>query len=332
MQPEFPRVITASLRESFNKCHRKFYLSTVTGTKPKGKNIHLEFGGAYAAGLEYFRRGYYGKKYANLDIRSRFHEAAVDGLIAILEKYGDYVPAEGETKNFDRLVGAYIYYLTTYTPETDHIKPSIFNGEPRVEFSFLFEIPEVSHPVSGDPLLYAGRFDMLAVFNGALIVFDDKTTGAMGASWSRQWDLRSQFTGYCAGAQLADRPVIGAIVRGLCVLKTMYKTQESIQQRPKWMIERWKERLVWDTKRMIEMWNNDYWPHTGEESGACSDYGGCAFLPLCSSANEAAFRNTHFEDFRWDPLEREGGKIEDAIADAQAQGNVFRGEQVARNW
>lgn len=332
MKPEFPAVITSSLRSTFNACHQKFYLETITGTAPKGLNVHLEFGGAYAKALETFRTSYYGSENAHLDYKTRYEEAVVDGLQALIMSYGDYNPPEGETKTFDRLVGAYIHYLIHYPPETDHVKPSMFEGKPRVEFSFLFEIPEVKHPQSGDPLLFAGRFDMLGEYTGALIMLDDKTTQAMGDTWAKQWLLRSQFTGYAVGAHLAGKPVAGAIIRGLCVLKTMFKTKEAIVFRPQWMIDRWKERLVWDVKRMIDMWEADYWPHTGEESGACSNYGGCPFTLLCSSGNPDAFKSVHYKDYRWDPLAREDGKIEEAIRLAKLQGNVFRGEPAHWGW
>jgi len=323
MTPEFPNVITSSLRASFNECHKKFHNETICGTAPKGMNVHLEFGGSYAQALETFRTSYYGDKFRHLPQPQRYEEAVVDGLIALIAKWGSYEPDESETKNFDRLVGSYIEYLSIYPPETDHIQPSMFEGKPRVEFSFLFEIPGISHPTSGDPLLFAGRFDMLGDFNGGLFVFDDKTTGAMGPTWAGQWDLRSQFSAYCYGARINNKHVVGAIVRGMCVLKTMFKTREAIVYRPDWMVERWRERLIWDVTRMIEMWHSGYWPHTGEESGACASYGGCPFKILCTSANEDAFKKTYFKDYRWDPLAREGGLIEQAIASAKASGNVL---------
>ena len=313
MKPEFPKVITSSLRETFNSCHQKFYLETICGTAPKGQNVHLEFGGAYAKALESFRVAYY-QKYAHQPHEERFENAAIDGLIAAIAYWGTYEPDEGETKTFDRLVGAYIEYLCVFPPATDHIQPSMFQGRPRVEYSFLFEIPDCFHPVTNDPLLFAGRFDMLAEFNGGLFIFDDKTTGAMGVTWPKQWELRSQFTAYCYGAREHDKHVIGAIVRGMCILKNSFKTAEAIVYRPDWMIERWKTRLVWDVKRMIDMWNNDYWPHTGEESGACASYGGCPFTTLCLSVNTEQFRDSYYKDYRWDPLAREGGRIEEVIA------------------
>jgi len=107
MKPEFPKVITSSLRETYNKCHKKFYHETICGTAPKGQNIHLEFGGAYAQALETFRLSYYGAENRDKPHTERYSEAVTDGLIALIMKWGDYEPDETETKNFDRLVGAY---------------------------------------------------------------------------------------------------------------------------------------------------------------------------------------------------------------------------------
>jgi hypothetical protein len=331
LKEQFPTVLTSSLRETFNSCHKKSHYETILGIAPAGQNVHLEFGGAYASALETFRVAYYGEEYAHLTQRERYEEAVADGLIALMVKWDDYTPEEGTTKNFDRLVGAYIEYLVSYPPETDHAKPSMFEGKPRVEFSFVFTIPDCYHPETGDPMLFAGRADMMVDFTGGLFIFDDKTCGQMGATWAKQWDLRSQFTAYVAGARMADYNVLGAIVRGMCILKTMFKTREALVYRPDWMVERWKKRLTWDTQRMIEMYNNDYWPNTGEESGACSNYGGCPFKLLCMSANEQQFLKTHYKEYRWDPMAREGGKIEEVIRNAKAQDHFFPEQPDTRN-
>jgi len=39
--------------------------------------------------------------------------------------------------------------------------------------------------------------DMIVDFAGGRYGEDDKTTSSLGASWAKQWDMRSQFTGYC---------------------------------------------------------------------------------------------------------------------------------------
>jgi hypothetical protein len=239
----------------------------------------------------------------------RFEEAAIAGFLRAIQYYGDYTPHPTETKTYDRLISCYIEALITYDPRKDPVQTSIGpDGQPRVEFSFAYPIDEVRHPVSGDPIIFAGRFDQLADFGGGLYLFDDKTTKALGASWGKQWELRSQFTGYTWGGRRSGFNVVGAIIRGMGILKNSITTQESIVYRPQWMVDRWYKRLVWDLKRMVECWDTGYWPHTGEESGACSEYGGCQYAILCKSPNPESFISPNYRDYRYTPLEREGEK------------------------
>lgn len=301
---EFPRVITASLRESFNSCHKKFEWSQIIGIAPKTTSIHLTAGKAYAAGLEAYRKEYFSA--SEKPESERYDSAVAKGLIALTKAYGAEDPPTEEKKQYDRVVAAYIEHLVRYPPANEHAVPH-FAGR-GVEFSFAFEVADLKHPTTGDPLLYGGRLDQLADYNGALFIFDDKTAGGIGQQWRRQWDLRSQFTGYTVGMQLSDYPVVGAIIRGMAILKEECKTAEAITYRPPYMVERWKERLIWDMKRMLECWKTGYWPHTGEESGACYDYGICPFATLCLSESPDKYVDVYYDYARWDPVERESRK------------------------
>lgn len=305
MELQFPRVISSTLRAEFNSCHKKFHFSTLMGLQRKdAQNVHLTAGSAYAAALEATRTHY--------ALHSDYDGAVALGLEALIKSYGNYNPPDGEKKTFERTVAAFIEHLVAYPLASDPIKPSIGpNGVPRVEFTFTFEIPGCFHPVTGDPLLFSGACDELADFNGALFVLDDKTTGGIGPMWSKEWDLRSQFTGYVAGAREQHQlNVVGAIVRGMAILKEQCKTQQAIVYRPEWMIDRWKRRLTWDVQRMIQMWKDEYFPNTGEESGACTHYGLCPFHELCTTnpAFEQNFISTAYEVARWDPVKRERQK------------------------
>ncbi len=300
---KFPEVVSASIRASFNACLRKGYYEQIYGIAPKGQNVHLHFGIAFAAAMETFRTVYHTTAG---DESFRFEEAAVAGFLRAIEYYGNFEPLPEETKNFDRLISCYIEALVVYDPRKDPVKTSIGpNHRPRVEFSFAYPVTEVLHPVTGNPIIFSGRFDQLADFSDNLYVFDDKTTKALGPTWGRQWELRSQFTGYAWGARKSGFNVSGAIIRGMGILKKSITTQESIVYRPPWMVDRWYTRLVWDLRRMVECWNTGYWPHTGEESGACSDYGGCAYAILCKSASPESYIPVHYRDYRYKPLERE---------------------------
>ena len=137
--PEFPHVLSSSIREAFSICPRKFQWEQINGWIPQGDNQHLKFGSAYAAGLEVYRKSYYGAKYRSLSLADRLSNALADGIHAAILDYGDYEPPEGSAKNYERLIGALVEYTLQYPPETDSCKPSMFQGEPRVEFSFTIE-------------------------------------------------------------------------------------------------------------------------------------------------------------------------------------------------
>jgi len=305
-QEKFPEVLSASVRSGFNECLRKGYYEQIYGITPKGQNVHLHFGFAYAAAMETFRTVYHSTPG---DEAYRYEEAALAGFLRAIEYYGDFEPLPTETKNFDRLISCYIEQLVTYDPRKDPVQTSIGpSHSPRVEFSFAYPIEEVRHPVTGNPLIFSGRFDQLATFSDNLYVFDDKTTKALGPTWGRQWELRSQFSGYTWGARKSGLAVAGAIIRGMGILKGSITTQESIVYRPPWMVDRWYTRLVWDLRRIVRAWEDNYWPHTGEESGACSHYGGCPYNILCKSASPEAYIDSHYRKYKYRPLEREGEK------------------------
>jgi hypothetical protein len=293
---EFPRVISSSLRESFSRCPAKLNYDTIIGLVPKGPaSVHLTAGGAYAAGLEALRREYF--------TTGDYDRAVALGLEALIKSYGPHDP-ENETKTFERTVAAFIEYLYQYPPATEHAKPVMGSSGPRVEFSFVLELP-VLHPVTREPILFSGRFDQMVDYNGALFIFDDKTTGSISKYWRQQWDLRSQFTGYVAGAQALGYNVVGALIRGMAILKTKCNTGEALTYRPQWMIDRWKTRLVYDVERMVECWNKGYWPHSGEENGGCTTYGLCNFYTLCTAEQPEHYIDVYYDRMRWDPVDRE---------------------------
>ncbi len=296
-EAQFPQVITASVRKIFSTCPQRFYNEVILGLSPlEGTSVHLQCGSAYSAALEAFRKEVFSS--------GDYDKAVADGLFALVRAYGPDAP-EGEKKTLSRTIAAFVEYLYRYPPGTEHAKPSMGPNGPRVEFSFTFEIPGVLHPTTGDPLLYGGTFDTLADYTGGLFIFDDKTTGRMGPLWKHQWTLRSQFTGYVVGAQTHNLPVLGAIIRGMCILVESCKTEEAITYRPTWLIERWKQRLVHDTKRMLECWENNYWPNQGEESGACVGWGVCPYHTLCTAQHPSHYIPVYYKVERKDPITHE---------------------------
>lgn len=297
-RPPFPEVIDSSMIAAMRSCPRKGYLDFFEHWKPKTPSVHLHAGAAYAHGMEVARTAFY------LEGRPAA-EAIVLGGMALVKSYGDFQCPPESAKSLERTLGAFEFYFSQYPLEEDRAVPvRLPSGKAGIEFSFAEPIDFV-HPVTGNPLIYVGRLDMVVDYNGATFGEDDKTTSQLGASWPRQWDLRSQFTGYCWGAKRGGLPLQGFLVRGVSILKSKYDTMQAITYRPQWMIDEWYEQLVTrDLPMMVRSWESGKWGAALDH--ACNEYGGCGFKQVCLAAPESRIQwlETSFERRRWDPVSR----------------------------
>jgi hypothetical protein len=293
--PPFPTVIDSSLIAAFRSCPRKAYLESFEHWKPLGQSVHLHAGAAYASGLEAARTAYFIEGLPEQD-------AIAVGLGALIKAYGAFNCPSDSPKSAERMAGALEFYFDRYPLGTDRAVPMTFaSGKRGIEFSFLEPI-DIAHPETGDPILYSGRMDMCVDYEGMKLGEDDKTTSQLGASWPRQWDLRSQFTSYVWGAGRAGIKLDGFLVRGVSILKTKYDTLEAITYRPQWTIDRWYEQVLRDTKRMSAAWNEGYFDLNLDH--ACAEYGGCPFRSVCQMRDPQALLLQQFERRQWDPVTR----------------------------
>lgn len=294
-RPPFPSVISSTIVSSWRSCQRKAELEYFHHWKPLNESVHLVAGAAYAAGLEVARKSYYSGSYSAEDSIGL-------GLEALLKSYGSFQCPANSAKSAERTAGAYQFYFDMYPLETDTATPIKFSdGRLGVEFSFAEPI-EVLHPESGQPIIYSGRFDMLCEFAGGIYGLDDKTTSQLGVSWPKQWDLRSQFTGYTWGAGLSGIKLSGFLVRGVSILKNKYETLQAITYRPAWMVERWYEQLIRDVENMKLAWESGYFDYNLDH--ACGEFGGCPFRQVCLSKDPLPWLAGSFEQRIWDPISR----------------------------
>jgi hypothetical protein len=145
-------------------------------------------------------------------------------------------------------------------------------------------------------------------FAGGVYVVDEKTASSLGASWSRQWEMRAQFTGYCWACREAGLQPAGTIIRGVSILKTKYDTQQAITYRAPWEIDRWLQQTVRDLGRMVKMWRDGWYDYALDH--ACAEYGGCSMLQVCKSPDPESWLPMYFEQRVWDPLAREEMTLE----------------------
>jgi hypothetical protein len=262
--------------------------------KPKGQSVHLVAGAAFAKGLEVTRKSFY-EESASRD------DAIAKGLGALMSAYGDFECPADSAKSLERMCGAFEYYWDNYALNHDDAYPVLMPGGKRaIEFSFSIPLP-VNNPATDQPLLYCGKMDAIINYSSNILICDEKTTGSLGPTWSRKWDLRGQFIGYCWAARESGIRVDGAIVRGVSILKTKYETQQAIVMHADWQLSRWYEELLDTITLMRIYWQRQRWPH--DYSDSCADYGGCAFKEVCSSQHEEQWLETYFERRRWNPVE-----------------------------
>lgn len=295
MRPPFPSVFDSTIIAAARSCGRKVELEFFEHWKSKDPSVHLHAGAAYAKGMEVARTRFY------VDGASA-EDSVAEGVGALLAYYGNFDCPEDSPKSASRMAGALEFYFDRYRLGEDQAIPIILPGGKRgIEFSFAEPI-DIAHPVTGDPLIYCGRMDMIANYLNMTLGEDDKTASQLGASWPKQWDLRSQFTGYVWGAARAGIKLNGFIIRGVSILKTKYDTLEAITYRPEWQIDRWYGQLLRDIERLIKQWKEGYFDYNLDH--ACTEYGGCPFRQCCLLPDASPVLDLQFERRKWDPIHR----------------------------
>ena len=307
-RPMFPHAIDSTILGTFRSCPQKAFRSYIEHWKPQTESVHLVAGGAFAAGIEAARRAFY-----ETDVDQA--EATAIGLQSLIERYGDFECPSDSAKSLERMCGALEFYFENYPLGLDGTKPVRFaNGKWGIEFDFA-EPLDVKHPVTGNPILYTGRSDAIVEFASGIYVVDEKTTSSLGASWPRQWEMRSQFTGYCWAARRIGLEPAGALVRGISILKTKYDHMQVLTGRSNYELDRWYDQTNRDIERMIQCWKDGYWDWNLDH--ACAEYGGCGFQRICKSANPESFLPVYYHKRVWDPLLRKEMTVEEYEASWQ---------------
>lgn len=294
----FPEVWDSTMLSQLKSCHRRFHLESMWDWKRKGQSVHLHAGAAFAHGLEHARKAFF-------ELGRPPAEALAMGVQALLQFYGNFQAPEDSPKTAERMAGALIYYFDSWPLGDCGADPHILHGKRMIEFNFACEIKDVLHPVTGDPLLFCGRADMVVDYAGGIFLEDDKTTSQLGASWPYQWNLRSQFSGYQWGLRQFGIEAQGTLVRGVAIRKTGYDHMQTPTYRPQWMVDEWYYETCHQLHRAIAAWRSDYWGPAHDH--ACNEYGGCTFRSICTipADRRRSFLELDFERRHWDPLARE---------------------------
>lgn len=319
----FPLEIDNTMRETFVVCGEKHRRAHHQHLGPVTPSVHLLFGGCMAKGLEVARRAWYAAP-QSLDYVG-------EGVDAAVRMWGDFDPPGGSYKTRETLTESIRYYFETWPLPVDTAPPNVGADGPEVEWWFRLPIPGLVHPDHGGPIYYCGRSDYIPNMGGLLGIEDDKSASTLGASWVKQWELDSQFTGYTWARREQGHECEYVLVRGISILKPKWKEivcaeadatttnakgkpirleynraesfghAQAMVYRPQWMVDRWLAQLQRDVGRMVQCYLDDRWDFALHK-GACEAYGGCTFRQLCASQDPEGWAKINFVKRVWNPL------------------------------
>lgn len=317
----FPDVIDSTILATADSCWQKFFHEHVLCLAGTTISPDLHAGGAFAKGIEVTRRAFW---FQGMSVP----EAIFEGFKAFTLQWGPtYEPPEkrdgsAHAKDFVNTAGAFFDYWRQYPLDTDHIKPYMMaENKPAIEFTFAIPLP-IQHPITGNPLLYGGRMDMIGYYNNFLAIVDEKTTGQLGMGWEKKWPMRGQFRGYSWAAQHYGIPAKAAIIRGIAIQKTQYSHLQAITQIQDHQVQEWHADMLSKVREMVkrfEAWRykldnpvhsaTDHYvlpyldrPWRKSWADACESFGGCLFLDLCTSRDPTVWYST-YKHRMWSPLD-----------------------------
>jgi len=295
-EPILPAIIDSTMMNCFRACPQKYFNEYVLGLRPAEPSIDLHAGAVFSKTLERFCKEVYLNGLDTPAALARAHAT-------FMGEWGDFViRKEGHPKTPENMWAAVEDYVRVYPPGSDRVQPYFAGDSATFEYSFAIplDLPGFPrHPISGDPFIYAGRFDLLGKRDGRPVVRDEKTAQRLESNWAEKWDLRSQFLGYCWALQHFGIPCNTTVVRGVIITKTMIRQVEAIKIYAQHLINLWYEQLRRDLHRLCRCWEDSYFDYNLGDT--CTGYSHCSFIPLCSSASPSNWYGS-YEVNRWNPL------------------------------
>ena len=303
LKAELPNYLDSTMITCWRGCQRKFYNEFVLGLRPTGLSVDLHAGGCFALAVETVQRKMW-EENLSFDTALLYAEAAFQVA------WGDFeIPEFKKTsKTRDRMWEAVLDYFREYPPLTDPCPPYFdASGKPTFEYTFAIPLTKTHsgrefpmHPITGDPFLWTGRFDMLGNYMGRPTPRDDKTGGSIGSEWTSLWKLRNQFMGYVWACRECGLDTEGVLVRGMGILKTEFKHAEVYQPFSQDLLDRWHEQLCNDIWEIVYSWKTEAWQYDFADN-CVTFFKPCMFMDACTSSNPDAWLS-QLEVRRWNPL------------------------------
>lgn len=295
------RVWDYSTLDTFQTCRKKYYWWYVRGLNAKTKSMALIFGQNIHDALDVFYRG------EGIDKAIQLYEATH------VDREGDDLRTVANGKKLLEWYGR-LYQNEPFKPL---MKP---------ESGFVFHLT--------DDILYGGRMDLLADWNGQMWVVEHKTTSKLGSMFFRQFDLDKQPTGYIMAAEaFSKRECQGCLINAVQPWKDVKRVsaktkrpEEHFVRAPLTKTKEQKERFRLNVARIVRdiLWceeNNEF--YEAEKKDVCFSYNyDCPYKELCRfGENEKVIAREYVVE-RWEPyklaqVEKKVEEVKDGERDKQ---------------
>ena len=310
----------------FFECPRKFFYEYELSLRPKQESIPLTVG----TFVHEFLTGVWSGK----DFRESIH-IAVNSLerkeAAIIEK--KYDPARSGVRGGQKysiewiisILRAYYHYYPLAAEKFELVTNE--DGKPYLELGFALDMGIA---------MYTGKIDAVVrnKETGKLWIVDHKTTrNALGDRFVMGFNPNNQMSGYLWAVQeIFDEEVEGFIINGIRVgqLKTLKMSQlqdkmflRILGNRSQRQLEMHVRQLQSAMKTIIRMRSEGPESYYQNAPNACTNWGGCSFLPLCIATDEniiKTVRESGYDENTWSPLpegvtKKKEGSMDTALID-----------------
>lgn len=286
--------------ECFLSCNRSALWKLVHSRTTKGKAA-LTFGGAMHAALEV-----YYKLHSDPDKTKVLHlcRQAIDRAFEeVTINYFD------EYRTPDYCYDCFLKYIQNYANEA--LVPVVENGKPLIEFSFAFDLAEMTIPANvfhtydigrltnnekkelsaaGDirvHVKWTGICDIVADINGENWLIDHKTTSILSADFFDGFNLAMQPIGYVHAARMAfpHLNITGFMVNTLACRKPTktgkgFEPHRSFHRYEDWHFDEWKTDAINLIGEFVYNLTLNCWPK--KTTWCVGKYGKCPYLDVCS--------------------------------------------------
>ena len=296
--PIMPEHISANQQEVFKSCKQKWMfryvfrlIKQMDAENGESKSIHLNAGAAFALAMDTAKKAFYGDGSSASEALQKGREALIDYYLdngVVIES------ADDAKKSVEKMLDAYTAYFREFPLGVDQATPLIIEGKPAHEWKFEIPLP-ITHPTSGNPMIFLGILDSVLGYMGQVWVSDEKTTVYLSKDPQGKYQFRGQFIGYVWALtqllpDLPRRKLGGVLLRevgtgsGGQVQKVPLLMNDT-------MIATWYENLLGDLELMKSLFER---ASNGEViisrcqafDGACFGYNRpCYYAGICSSDN-----------------------------------------------